>query len=66
MMGRKSIYQMVNRGRTGAPRWCVEKTNPDGTVTHQYSNRSRTVAEGFLRFARETERKEKTMKGNPD
>lgn len=50
-MAKKSEYQLVNRGRTGQPRWVVERNG-----THQYSSRVKETAMSFLRYARREER----------
>jgi hypothetical protein len=50
----KSAYQLVNRGRNGAPRWVVELNG-----VHQYSSRTKGIAMSFLRFARRQEREQK-------
>lgn len=57
-MAKKSRFQMVNRGRKGAPRWTVEETKPNGEACYVYSSRIRANADGFLSNIRRMERDE--------
>lgn len=62
-MAAKSRYQMTNRGRKGRPSWYVEDfkgIEGQSVGKYLYSNSSREIAEGFLKRARDFERK------NPD
>lgn len=58
-MAKKSRYQMTNRGRKGKPCWYVEDfegRENDAVGKYLYSNKSREIAEGFLRQCRAAER----------
>lgn len=60
-MAVKSRYQMTNRGRKGKPCWYVEDfANCENKSVGKYlfSDRSRQIAEGFLKQARSFEREQ--------
>jgi hypothetical protein len=56
-MAQKSAFQLVNRGRKDKPCWTVEHNEK-----YVYSNRTKSIAEGYLSMCRRLEREERAAK----